>query len=905
MADRSATPHPLPTGTVTFLRTDVEGSMRLVRELGSEWDAINTAHLEILRDVVDRHGGVPVRTEGDAMFAVFPEATAAVLAAIDGQRTLTGHQWPDGAEVRVRMGLHSGEAHLAGDDYGGFDVNRSARIAAVGHGGQIVISGPTHGLVASSLPPEIGLHDLGRHALKDVAAQEQLFQVDVPGLRAEFPPLRVASPRLGNLPDRLTSFVGRAEDLEQLRSLIDEHRLVTLTGPGGIGKTSLAIEVARDRAATTPDGAWIVPLESISDPTEMRSAIAQSLGLFDGVERPAVDALPAFLAERSILLVLDTFEHILAAAGDVAALLRASPKSRFVVTSRSALRVGGEQEFPVRPLTHGGSPTGTSDEVAATVSNAAEELFADRARAVLPGWQPDGDSLVVAEICTLLDGLPLGIELAAARLSSLPATAIRDRLATRLPLPGSGPRDGPARQRTLEAAIGWSHDLLTPEEQRAFEALAVFEGGYDTQQAEAVVGAGATGSADPTLESLISLAEHNLISREFVPAGDAAHLMANGIRFAMLKTVQSFALQRANDHDRETDARRRHAAAFRDLAEAAAGHMPSAQQAVWVDRLALDRANLRAALRWSIDSGDAETAQRLLGALWRFWLLDGSLNEGADWVATVLAMPGAGEPGPARVAALAAAGGVAYWRAEPEVAMRRYTQQLEAAEQIGNLAAIADAHANVASAIFIVGGDLADSIRHAEAARRGFQHLDDEVGVTRIDWGFSNLVMMAEGPAAALPKLMDVHERAVRLGDAPYVGLACGTLAWAHFILGDLAAAARWTIESVTTAFALRDVAGTTVSLPVCAILAFELGRPGDAAVILGAFEALRERYGVRPPMSLGQIIATRDPFERAREALDPDSLEAGLARGRQMSLAEVMELVVALDVPDGGLAVT
>ncbi|MEO8437775.1 MAG: AAA family ATPase, partial [Chloroflexota bacterium] len=570
MKGRAETQRSLPTGTVTFLRTDVEGSMRLARELGSSWDAVNAAHMEILREAVDRRGGVCVRTEGDAMFAVFPEATAAVLAAIDGQRALIDHPWPEGVEVRVRMGLHSGEGHLAGDDYGGFDVNRAARVGAVGHGGQIVISGPTQGLVASSLPPDIGLRDLGRHALKDVAAPEQLFQVDVPGRRAEFPALRVASPRLGNLPDRLTSFVGRSEELDQLRTLMDDHRLVTLTGPGGIGKTSLAIEVARDRAASTPDGAWLVPLESFSDPASIGSAIARSLGLFDGVERPAVDALPAFLAERSILLVLDNFEHIMAAAGDVASLLRASPRSRFVVTSRSALRVGGEQEFPVRPLTHAGSSAGGSDAATARVSDAAQELFVDRARAALPGWQLGDDAPVVAEICTLLDGLPLGIELAAARLSLLPPTAIRDRLATRLPLPGSGPRDGPARQRTLEAAIGWSHDLLTPEEKRAFETLAVFEGGFDLQQAEAVVGPGAPGDADHTLEALISLAEHSLISREFVPAGDASHLMANGIRFAMLKTVQSFALQRAKDHEVEADARRRHAAAFRDLAEAAA-----------------------------------------------------------------------------------------------------------------------------------------------------------------------------------------------------------------------------------------------------------------------------------------------------------------------------------------------
>ena len=324
--------------------------MRLARALGPDWDTVNATHLGLLRDAVERHRGVVVRTEGDALFASFQEAGAGLLAAIEAQRALEAEAWPPGAAVRVRMGIHTGEAHLAGDDYGGFEVNRAARIAAVGHGGQIVVSATTASLVESSLPAGVRLRDLGRHALRDIPVPEQLFQVDVPGLPQAFPALRLVQATDGNLPDRLTTFVGRAAELTELGVLLDDHRLVTLTGPGGIGKTSLAIELARSRAAGLRDGAWLVPLDDVIDPSMVTSAVARTLGLFDGVDRPAAEALPAFLADRSLLLVLDNFEHLLDAAGQVVALLRASPASRIVVTSRAPLHVGGEQEYPVRPL---------------------------------------------------------------------------------------------------------------------------------------------------------------------------------------------------------------------------------------------------------------------------------------------------------------------------------------------------------------------------------------------------------------------------------------------------------------------------------------------------------------------------------------------------------------------------
>ncbi|HET9345085.1 MAG TPA: AAA family ATPase, partial [Candidatus Limnocylindrales bacterium] len=418
-------PSGLPTGTVTFLRTDVEGSMRLVRSQGSAWDNLNAAQLAIVRDAVAGRGGVTVRTEGDAVFAVFPEAVAAARAAIELQRSMQDHAWPPDATVAVRVGLHSGEAHVAGDDYGGFDVNRAARIAAVGHGGQIVLSDPTRALIEADLPDGASLRDLGRHVLKDVPNPERLFQLDAPGLRSDFPPIRTGSGAVGNLPPRLTSFVARDAELAAVARLLASARLVTITGSGGMGKSSLAAEAARAVARGCPDGAWWVALDGVADPDLVPAAIARALGIYDGPSSPVIERLERYLSERRALLLLDNFEHLLPAAPLVANLLRAAPHLRVLATSRAPLHVTGEQEFPLGPL------AGASGRIGAAPGaqrSAAAGLFIERARAVEPGWDPGDDEAVVEEICGLVDGLPLGIELAAARVSMLPPSLIRDRL---------------------------------------------------------------------------------------------------------------------------------------------------------------------------------------------------------------------------------------------------------------------------------------------------------------------------------------------------------------------------------------------------------------------------------------------------------------------------------------------
>lgn len=855
----------LPTGTVTFLRTDIEGSMRLVRELGVVWDRVNATHMGLIRSAVDDQGGIPVRTEGDAMFAVFPEARKAVSAAIAAQRALAAHAWPDGAEVRVRMGLHSGEAYLSGEDYGGFEVNRAARIAAAGHGGQIVLSDTTRALVADALPDGVAIRDLGVHALRDVPSPERLFQLDVPGLRSDFPALRTTTATIGDLPSRLTSFIGRDVELEELAALLAERRLVTLTGPGGIGKTSLAVETARRVADRFPDGAWFVPLAEVEDPAAVRSVIARTIGLFDGPGRPAADGLRPYLADRSMLLVLDNFERLLDASGDVADLLDASPASRILVTSRAPLRIAGEQEYPVPSM---------GDE--------CPKLFAERARSIRPGWEEGADGPVVDEVCTLLDRLPLGVELAAARVAHLPIAAIRDRLRAQLPLPGSGPRNVPDRQRTLAGAIAWSHDLLSPELQRVLHDLAVFDGGFEYEEAAQVV---EPHDAGDVLDDLATLVDQSLIKR------DAS---GTGIRFDMLETIRAFAVERLRADGREAATRRRHAVAYLALAEAAAPDMPGPNQPGWLDRLTMDYANIRAAIRWSIDTGEVDLALRFVAAMWRFWQQDGRLYEGTELAESALAMPGADAPMVARLAALSAAGGIAYWQARRDDSFRHYREELELARQLGDVAAEADAIWNLSFERFIA-DDLGTSKDMLQTAKRMFEQVGDERGAARVEWSMVTVASGEHPSTIGLPTLEALQEKFERLGDSWYAFQNFMSMAWVHFMAGDIALASHWYIRALSGSISLRDVTGTTIAIPVAALLALEAGRPEDAARLLGASDHLTELYGVKAPLGLRELVGISDPHGRVIEALGEERYQAGFDEGRQMTIEQTVALIVRI----------
>lgn len=866
---------PLPTGTVTFLRTDVEGSMRRIRRLGSMWDEVNAAHLLLVRDVIQTNGGVVVRTEGDACFAAFHEARAAALAAVELQRAIAVADLdPEG--LLVRVGLHTGEAHLAGDDYGGFEVNRAARIAATGHGGQIVLSDTTRALIVDELPPGTSLRDLGTHSLRDVARPERLSQLSVSGLRTTFPPLRTQDRALGDLPPRVTSFIGREAALDAIAELTGTAQLITLTGPGGIGKTSLAVEVARTIAARYPDGAWFVPLASLSDPAGLAGAIGHRIGLLDGPERPAGDALMPYLAERSLVLVLDNVEHLLDGVGVVADLMRISPGSRYIATSRAPLHLSGEHEVPVGPLTDG-----------------ALRLFLERAQATRPGWDPGGDAEVIREICTLLDDLPLGIELAAARVALLPPIVLRDRLAARLPLPGVGLRDVPSRQRTLEGAVAWSHDLLSPHQQRLLQTLAVFEGGADLEQVMAV--------ADPPppggdhLDELLHLVDQSLL----VPATD----VPGRIRFRMLRTIRAFALTRLVQGGREAETRRRHAEAILALLLEARPHLNTSRHASWVDRLEPDQANLRSAVHWAIETGEADLALRLTGALWRVWQALGLVADGRTLAEQALAMPTAPTSGAVRARAEAAAGNLAYWQADSVTAHQHYLRQIELAEAAGDEACLADGWFNQGHVLYVEGASEESTRTLADSVIGRYRALGDDWGVARATWTLAIVAMSAGRPEEAYERLLHDLQDFDRLDDRQYHAMTLASLGWAAYARGDIPTAIRHSVDALVETHAMRDRGSTAISLHNGVLMASMLGRYQEAARLSGAFEGLCQRFGVRPPASLERFIGGMDAIGPAREALPPDVFRAAVDDGRRMSLDDAVALIAALGDVAAGVA--
>jgi predicted ATPase/class 3 adenylate cyclase len=610
----------LPSGTVTFLFTDIEGSTARWERQPEAMRAALARHDALVRAAIVEHDGHVVKTMGDAFHAAFARAPDAVAAAIEAQRRLQAEPWGEIGPIRVRMALHTGAAEERDGDYYGLPLNRAARLMSAGHGGQVLVSQATYELIRDTLPEGVSLLDLGDHHLKDLIRPERVFQLVGPGLVSDFPPLRTLDAHPHNLPAYPTVLLGREQDIARVREhlLRDDVRLETLVGPGGIGKTRLAVQLAAEILDHFEDGAFFVALAPISDPGLVASTIAQTLGMRVDGSRPAVQALGEYLHAKCMLLVLDNFEQILAAAPLVSDLLGAAPRLKILVTSRAALQVGGEHEYPVPPLGLPGRQRAM--EPAALSQYGAVALFIERASAIRPDFAVTSEiAPAIAEICHRLDGLPLAIELAAARTRLLTPQAILARLERRLPLLTGGARDLPARQQTLRNAIAWSYDLLHPEEQVLFRRLAVFVGGCSLESAEAIGDADGTLGLD-VLDGATSLAAQSLLTQAEGVTGEP--------RFGMLETIREFGLDQLATSGEEAAIRRSHAQHFLERAEAAERKLRGPEQAVWLDRVQADHDNARAALAWALGDGDAPVlALRLATALAWFWFVRHHLDD--------------------------------------------------------------------------------------------------------------------------------------------------------------------------------------------------------------------------------------------------------------------------------------
>ncbi len=608
-----------PIGTVTFLFTDIEGSTKLWEQHPEAMKLALAHHDALLQQAIESHGGYVFKTIGDAFCAAFATAPDALAAALAAQRSLAADPSDPTASLRVRAVLHTGTAEEREGDYVGPVVNRATRLASVGHGGQVLLSQPTYELVRDTLPEGVSFRDLGEHRLKDLSRPQHIYQVLTSDLPSDFPPLKTLDARPNNLPMQPTLLVGREREVAAVLALLQRPsvRLVTLIGPGGIGKTRLALQIGADLLDLFTDGVYAVDLASITDPALLVPTIAQTLSVREQDARPLLDTLKDYLSPKRLLLILDNFEQVVSAAPIVSDLLTSASKVTVLVTSRIVLHLRGEQEFLVPPLAVPDPQHLPPLEILSQY--AAVELFIQRAMNVQPDFAvTNANAPAVAEICQRLDGLPLAIELAAARVRIFSPQVLLQRLGSRLKLLTGGPRDLPARQQTLRNAIAWSYDLLDEQEKALFRRLAVFRGGFTLDAAEAVCGVEDGQSADlqpaplDILDGVTSLIDKSLLRQDDGERDEP--------RFAILETLREYGLTQLVDSGELDSLQQRHARFFLALAEEAEPHLCSATQVQWLRRLETENDNLRAVLTWSEAAQRSETGLRVVTALVRFWM---------------------------------------------------------------------------------------------------------------------------------------------------------------------------------------------------------------------------------------------------------------------------------------------
>jgi predicted ATPase/class 3 adenylate cyclase len=904
--------------TFTFLFTDIEGSTALVRRLGEGLYAQLLAdHNSLIRSGLAAHDGKEVDTQGDAFFAVFSSPRACVAAVLEMQRALAEHAWPGGEHVRVRMGVHTGEASRTATGLVGMDVHRAARVAAVGYGGQVLLSETTAALVRDALPPGEQLTDLGVHRLKDLGRPERIFQLQAAGLQAEFPPLRsLGNPALpNNLPAQLATFIGRERELSEVRALVASSRLVTLTGAGGCGKTRLALQLAAGLLDGSGDGVWLVELAAISDENAVAPAICQALGIAAQPGRPALDTLLDALAPQDVLIVLDNCEHLIGACAKTAdAILRRCPQVHLVATSREPLDIGGEAVYRVPPLS---LPGPGEPGLAAAGSSDAVALFVDRAREQGTGLSLDEQTApLVVSICRRLDGLPLAIELAAARLRSLSLRSLADRLDQRFSLLTGGSRTALARQQTLRATVEWSYSLLHGAERALLQRLSVFAEGFDLDAAEAVCGFGDIELFDVT-GLLGSLVDKSLVVAE--PAEEA-------LRYRLLETIRQFAAERlAGDGGEAAAVAAAHCAHYLSVAETAAPHLTGPGQGGWLARLDTDQANLRRAASHAASSPDGTTQVLRLGvALRRYWMARSKDEEALALLKPVLDRPEA-QADPELFGAALVTAAIAARYADITAAQRLGGQAVKLARQLGASRLLIESLAALSFAYYFAGQPERGLPPGREAVERARQLSDDVLlGTSLMEYLHCYALI---DPAHAGPLFTEAIACTLRSGDHLVAGFLLNNASVHALRAGDIptarahlqqAAQAVQTIggddlhQSINMGWVLRqdhdpdgarssfekalrlsrrsgdraDVAYASLGL---ACLAADEGDWHRAAMLHGVAQAFLDRTGL--PWEELETRYRRDSLDQVRAHLGHDQLERAHAKAMALSFGEAFDL--------------
>lgn len=879
---------------VTLLFTDIEGSTRMLERLGGRYEEVLEEHDRLMRAAIAGAGGREVRTAGDSFFAVFPGAGEAVRCAAEAQRMLGESEWPGGERMLVRMGLHTGAPTAVGEDFLGIDVHRAARVMSVAHGGQVLLTDEVRRALGSGVP----VRDLGHHRLKDLSDPEHLFQLMIPGLREHFPAVR--SLNRSNLPIPAHPLVGRqAEKATALEILFREDvSLVSLLGPGGTGKTRLAIELAAEASNRYPDGVWFVALASLADPGLVVAEVARVLEIDSTPGEALAQTLGRALAERELLLVLDNFEHLMTAAEALAGLLAAAPRLDLLVTSREALRIRGEHRFEVSPLS----------------IEDASELFLQRAMAVRPDLRVgDEERAAIRRICKRLDGLPLALELAAARIAVFGPRALEARLAKRLVL-SEGPRDLPARQRTLRAAIEWSYRLLEPAERLLLQQLAPFIGGVRVEDAEVVFQV----TMPDAVQTMMSLSDKSLLRHRDDPDDEP--------RFWMLETIREFALECAVADGAIQTASDRHAEHFLAVTDQAAEHLVGPDQGSWLDRLERDQSNVRAALDHLTQHAPAR-ALRMAGNLAWFWQIRGNPFEARRRLAKILACAPAESP--RRGQALFAAAQVALQlgeaaEAEPlldELASLARQEDEDrllvlalsllgwAAEALGDHCTSVARHEEAIAAARAAGDDWAlgialNNFAIVPAGRGDLQRARTLLGEAlsiRRGIGEPRAIALTANNLADIILAMGDHQhagllveealaRAREIDFRPLIGAALGARADISLMRGDLERARAQLHEALETTNAAYDLELASGLLSTAATLAAVQDEPTRAAALWSAADRARWRIHLGETPTSTRLRASWEPKARAAVS-DPASWTAACLAGADLSLDDALAL--------------